>query len=154
MKNLFAYDFTNRTIVATKATLKKASTPDTKEYKALMKMLANQPTFRVVEKEIAISNNKNGYRGLTFEVMRTHIQKNENSDNLMAEFDEILKIGKGKYPLAKKWFLEQFPDFKAEGKKAVSNAKIAKAKANAKIVRTKASASHENSVALTEKVSE
>lgn len=29
MKNLFAYDFTNRTIVATKATLKKASNSGT-----------------------------------------------------------------------------------------------------------------------------
>ena len=50
MKNLFAYDFTNRTIVATKATLKKASNPTTDEYKVLIKMIEGQPTFRVVEK--------------------------------------------------------------------------------------------------------
>ena len=52
MKNLFAYDFTNRTIVATKATLKKASNPATEEYKTLIKMIEAQPTFRVVEKTI------------------------------------------------------------------------------------------------------
>ena len=52
MKNLFAYDFTNRTIVATKATLKKASNPTTDEYKTLIKMIEAQPTFRVVEKVI------------------------------------------------------------------------------------------------------
>ena len=52
MKNLFAYDFTNNTIVASKTTLKKAGNPTTPEYKALMKMIAGQPTFRVVEKVI------------------------------------------------------------------------------------------------------
>ena len=39
MKNLFAYDFTTNTIVASKATLKKAGNPTTPEYKALMKMI-------------------------------------------------------------------------------------------------------------------
>ena len=48
MKNLFAYDFTTNTIVASKATLKKAGNPTTPEYKALMKMIAEQPTFKVV----------------------------------------------------------------------------------------------------------
>lgn len=58
MKNLFAYDFTNHTIVATKATLKKASNPTTDEYKTLIKMIEAQPTFRVVEKVIKNSGNK------------------------------------------------------------------------------------------------
>ena len=48
MKNLFAYDFTTNTIIASKATLKKAGNPATPEYKALMKMIAAQPTFKVV----------------------------------------------------------------------------------------------------------
>ena len=43
MKNLFAYDFTNNTIVASKTTLKKAGNPTTPEYKALMKMIALFP---------------------------------------------------------------------------------------------------------------
>lgn len=38
MRNMFTYDFTNRTIVATKATLKKASNPTTDEYTALIKI--------------------------------------------------------------------------------------------------------------------
>lgn len=141
MKNLFAYDFVNNTIVASKTTLKKAGKPGTPEFKELMKMIAKQPTFRVVEKDVAINDSKKTYHGLTLEVMRTHIQKQENSNVLMTEFDEVLKIGKSKYPLAKKWFLEQFPNFKmTEAKKAVSDTKIAKAKANAKLVLVKNSA--------------
>jgi len=141
MKNLFAYDFINNTIVASKTTLKKAGKPGTPEYKELIKMIAKQPTCRVVEKEIAVNGTKKTYHGLTMEVMKTHIEKQENKDTLMAEFEEAMKFGKSKYPLAKKWFLEQFPNFKiTEGKKAVSNAKIAKAKANAKIRLVKTSA--------------
>ena len=141
MKNLFAYDFVNNTIVASKTTLKKAGKPGTPEYKELMKMIAKQPTFRVVEKEITVNKNKNVHAGLTMEVMKTHILAQKDSDILMAEFEEAMKVGKSKYPLAKKWFLEQFPNFKiTEGKKAVSNAKIAKAKANAKIRLVKTSA--------------
>ena len=133
MKNLFAYDFTTNTIVASKTTLKKAGNPTTPEYKALMKMIAGQPTFRVVEKTINNSKKKNTHLGLTIEVMEAHIQKQENSVALMAEFNEAQMFGKSKYPLAKKWFLEQFPNFKiSEGKKSASDAKIAKVKANAK----------------------
>lgn len=61
MRNMFTYDFTNRTIVATKATLKKASNPTTDEYTALIKMIEGQPTFRVVEKTIKNSGNKKTY---------------------------------------------------------------------------------------------
>lgn len=141
MKNLFAYDFTNNTIVASKTTLKKAGNPTTPEYKALMKMIAGQPTFRVVEKVIKDNGRKKTYNGLTLEMMKTHIEKQENSEFLMAEFNEAQKQGKSKYPLAKKWFLEQFPNFKiTEGKKAIGDAKIAKVKTNAKIVLAKTSA--------------
>lgn len=141
MKNLFAYNFTNNTIVASKTTLKKAGNPTTPEYKALMKMIAGQPTFRVVEKVIKDNGRKKTYNGLTLEMMKTHIEKQENSEFLMAEFNEAQKQGKSKYPLAKKWFLEQFPNFKiTEGKKAIGDAKIAKVKTNAKIVLAKTSA--------------
>ena len=132
MKNLFAYDFVKNTIIASKTTLKKASVPNSPEYKALMKMIDKQPTFRVVEKEISTNKSKKTYHGLTIEVMRTHILAQENSELLMAEFEESMKEGKSKYPMAKKWFVAQFPNFKiTEGKKAVSDAKIAKIKANA-----------------------
>ena len=84
MKNLFAYDFTNRTIVATKATLKKASNPTTDEYKVLIKMIEGQPTFRVVEKTIKNSGNKKTYKGLTLKMMMDYISDQKNSEELMA----------------------------------------------------------------------
>ena len=94
MKNLFAFDFINNTIVASKTTLKKAGKPGSPEYKELMKMIAKQPTFRVVEKEITINKNKRDYHGLTIDVMKAHIEKQANKDILMAEFEEAMKFGK------------------------------------------------------------
>lgn len=77
MKNLFAYDFTTNTIVASKATLKKAGNPTTPEYKALMKMIAEQPTFKVVEKTINTKSGKTTYKGLTIEMMESYINAQE-----------------------------------------------------------------------------
>ena len=64
MKNLFAIDFANNTIVASKTTLKKASIPNSAEYKALMKLMKQNPTFTVAEKEIKKAEGKNTYKGL------------------------------------------------------------------------------------------
>ena len=64
MKNLFAYDFTNRTIVATKATLKKASNPNSAEYKALMKLMSQTPKAFVAEKYIKPAVGKDTDKGL------------------------------------------------------------------------------------------
>ena len=111
MKNLFAYDFTNRTIVATKATLKKASNPTTDEYKVLIKMIEGQPTFRVVEKTIKNSGNKKTYKGLTLKMMMDYISNQKNSEELMAEFNEAQGDAKNKYPSSKQWFLNEFPNF-------------------------------------------
>ena len=60
-------------------------------------MIAKQPTFRVVEKEVTTNDSKKTYHGLTIEMMKTHIQKRENSETLMAEFEEAMAMGKSKY---------------------------------------------------------
>ena len=102
MKNLFAYDFTNNTIVASKATLKKAGNPTTPEYKALMKMIAEQPTFKVVEKTINTKSGKTTYKGLTIEMMESYINAQENPVALCAEFESIRRFAKNKMTDAKK----------------------------------------------------
>ena len=94
MKNLFAYDFTTNTIVASKATLKKAGNPTTPEYKALMKMIAEQPTFKVVEKAINTKSGKTTYKGLTIEMMESYINAQENPVALCAEFESIRRFAK------------------------------------------------------------
>lgn len=114
MKNLFAYDFTTNTIVASKATLKKAGNPTTPEYKALMKMIAEQPTFKVVEKAINAKSGKTTYKGLTIEMMESYINEQKNAVALCAEFASIRQFAKDskrrEYPLLKQWFVEKFKE--------------------------------------------
>lgn len=136
MKNLFAYDFTTNTIVASKTTLKKASKPTTPEYKALMKMIAEHPTFKVVEKTINTKSRKTTYKGLTIEMMENYISEQENKDALKMEFNTIRQFAKNsnqrEYPLLKQWFVGQFKGqyTLTEAKKVRAKCVMAKATAN------------------------
>lgn len=139
MKNLFAYDFTNNTIVASKATLKKAGNPTTPEYKALMKMIAEQPTFKVVEKTINTKSGKTTYKGLTIEMMESYINEQKNAVALCAEFESIRQFAKDskrrEYPLLKQWFVEKFKEqYKMTDAKKI-HAKRVIAKATSKVVK-------------------
>lgn len=126
MKTLYSFDFVNKTIVASKTTLKKASKPGSPEYKELMKMIAKQPTFTVVEKEININENKRTYNGLTFDVMEAYISKQSDAETKAAEYQKVKKMGK--YPLVKSWFLNEYPNFKmSEAKKTACKVRVAKA---------------------------
>jgi len=137
MKNLFAYDFTTNTIVASKATLKKAGNPTTPEYKALMKMIAEQPTFKVVEK--AINSGKTTYKGLTIEMMESYINAQENKGALCEEFENVRQFAKNnkqrEYPLLKQWFVEKFKEqYKMTDAKKI-HAKRVMAKATGKVLK-------------------
>lgn len=139
MKNLFAYDFTNNTIVASKATLKKAGNPTTPEYKALMKMIAEQPTFKVVEKTINTKSGKTTYKGLTIEMMESYINEQKNAVALCAEFESIRQFAKDskrrEYPLLMQWFVEKFKEqYKMTDAKKI-HAKHVMAKATSKVVK-------------------
>ena len=139
MKNLFAYDFTNNTIVASKATLKKAGNPTTPEYKALMKMIAEQPTFKVVEKTINTKSGKTTYKGLTIEMMESYINEQKNAVALCAEFESIRQFAKDskrrEYPLLKQWVVEKFKEqYKMTDAKKI-HAKHVMAKATSKVVK-------------------
>lgn len=139
MKNLFAYDFTNNTIVASKAALKKAGNPTTPEYKALMKMIAEQPTFKVVEKTINTKSGKTTYKGLTIEMMESYINAQENPVALCEEFESIRQFAKNnkqrEYPLLKQWFVEKFKEqYKMTDAKKI-HAKHVMAKVTGKVVK-------------------
>lgn len=138
MKNLFAYDFTTNTIVASKTTLKKASKPTSPEYKALMKMIAEQPTFKVVEKTINTKRRKTTYKGLTIKMMEDYISTQENADALQTEFERVRQFAKDnkqrEYPLLKQWFVENFKEQYTLSKAKKIRAKCVMATATGKVV--------------------
>ena len=137
MKNLFAVDFAEKTITATKATMKKTSIPNSAEYKALMKLMKQHPTFEITEKHIQTNGNKRVYNGLTFDVMKAHLESQDNGEALLDEFKNIRakakEMGKSVYPVAKQWFLEKYPKFKvSEGKQTARKANLTHIKVAAK----------------------
>ena len=100
-------------LVVTKTFFKKAqvfNSPEFKELRAAMEMF---PAFTV--KSPAQVSGKRTYKNLTVEQMCGYIATQPDSEARLAEFDAVLTVAdaKGaKYPAAKKWFFEKYPEFK------------------------------------------
>ena len=109
MKNLFAVNFAENTIVASKTTLKKASVPNSPEYKALMKLMKQNPTFTIAEKAIKEATGKKTYEGLNKAFIEKYISIQSNAADLKAQYEQAAKMGK--FPLVRKWFLNTFKNF-------------------------------------------
>lgn len=109
MKSLFAINFAEHTIVATKTTLKKASVPNSSEYKELMNLMKQNPTFAVVEKEIKPAVSKNAYKGLNRSFILRYISIQDNADELNRQYNKASEMGS--FPLVRKWFLDTFENF-------------------------------------------
>ena len=116
MKNLFAINFAENTIVASKTTLKKASIPNSAEYKALMKLMKQNPTFTVAEKEIKKAVGKETYEGLNKAFIEKYISIQSNAKELNEQYAKASEMGK--FPLVRKWFLNTFKNFDMETAKA------------------------------------
>ena len=116
MKNLFAIDFANNTIVASKTTLKKASIPNSAEYKALMKLMKQNPTFTIAEKAIKEATGKKTYEGLNKAFIEKYISIQDNAGDLNEQYAKASEMGK--FPLVRKWFLNTFKNFDMETAKA------------------------------------
>ena len=116
MKNLFAIDFAENAIIASKTTLKKASVPNSAEYKALMKLMKQNPTFTIAEKAIKEATGKKTYEGLNKAFIEKYISIQDNAGDLNEQYAKASEMGK--FPLVRKWFLNTFKNFDMETAKA------------------------------------
>lgn len=116
MKSLFTYDFTTNTIFATKTTLKKASIPNSPEYKALMKLVKQNPACTVAEKKPKESSTvKKTYKGLNAAFIKKYLSIQENADELTRQYDKALELGQ--FQQARKWFFDTFKNFDMDAAK-------------------------------------
>ena len=115
MKNLFAVNFAENTIIASKTTLKKASIPNSPEYKALMKLMKQNPTFTIETKVIKEATGKKTYEGLNKAFIEKYISIQTNAADLKAQYEQAAKMGK--FPLVRKWFLNTFENFDMDAAK-------------------------------------
>lgn len=110
-KSAIIIDPINSTITITEAYYKKACTYGTSEYYEFRKVLKENQGFDVVRKK----SNKRTYKNLTFQVMEDYINTQPNSKEMLITFEAVKKIAKAKnseYPLTKKWFLKNYPEYK------------------------------------------
>ena len=113
-RSLFVYDHINKTIVASKASLKKAGRPNTTESDLLASMMREHPNYTVVEKEIKTNASKNSYDGLTMDLMKSYIAIQGNAKEMREVYDRVVEMAtkqKKKYALTKSWFIGVYQDF-------------------------------------------
>ena len=124
MKSLFTVCFEDNTIIATKTTLKKASVPNSPEYKTLMKLMKQNPTFAVVVKKIKKAEGKKDYKGVNNKFIKEYISIKENADELEKQYKKAYEMGK--FVMVRKWFLNTFKNFDMEeAKREIAKARLA-----------------------------
>ena len=100
-----------RTIELTKKFEKAASVYGSEEYRLLVALMNDFPTFTVVVKEIKRKEGKKSYKGLSIEEMRRFVTTLGAKD--LATFNKVVEIAKqkkGSYALIKKWFLDNYKE--------------------------------------------
>lgn len=88
-------------------------TVDSNEYNLLRRAMADYPKYNVVVKHIKTNPEKRVYKHLTYEYMREYIERHDNRDARIIEFEEMILRSKChlvKYPKVKEWFLAAYPD--------------------------------------------
>ena len=146
MKSLFTVDFANNAITASKTTLKKASIPNSPEYKELMKLMKKHPSLTIAEKEIKKAVGKETYEGLNKAFIEKYISIQSNAKELNEQYAKASEMGK--FPLVRKWFLNIFENFDmTAAKEAIEQATFAEIAAAASAAEKKVVAMPEQQMA-------
>ena len=117
-------NYERKTIEITKAFSKKAKVYNSEEYKELVDACQKFPTYvlTIVENKRSNRNNKESYKGLTFDFMENYIKTHsENKEEDLKALRQMTgKVNDGElenkkcYPDIKKWFLAKFDELRVE----------------------------------------
>lgn len=120
--NRFVLDFFGKTITGTTASYNKASKGSGPIYEELAAKMAAHPDFALVKKEPKSNKARQVYKGMDIDFMRDYI-KAKKDDAFGEKFEKVLAFAKNsdksKYPIAKKFFLKQYEDFKYDDAKVL-----------------------------------
>ena len=125
MKNTLKLNHAKREIVMDRTFAKFAENTMSAEYAHLQQVRKDYPTYTVTKRQIKRNDNKESYKGLTYEYMETYILSHGTSETRIAnlrEFNEMRLIAEChskafRYPVIKAWFLEMYPEVKNFGMK-------------------------------------
>ena len=113
----------NKEILISKTFQKAAMNPNSNEYKDLAEIQKQHPDYKIAQRAIKKSENKQVYHKLTYEYMREYIilvSSPENEIAAVEEFDDMILRSRcqcraNRYPVIKRWFLKKFPEIKEFG---------------------------------------
>lgn len=114
MKNLEIKITNEKNGMVTKAFAKQAVIFGTPEYKAWKEFSKEFPNAKMVTKTIKKNPDKKTFLNLTYENMRGYIAEQENSEELIIEFDRQLvlsKIQTSPYRFMVAWFEQKFENY-------------------------------------------
>lgn len=106
MKNI-TINYTKKTIEITKSFEKKAREYGSVAYHELSRVRNEFPTFDIAIKAPKVSNT---FKGMDYNFMVEYISKQENADEIMADFNR-LRENELSYGEIKQWFVGKFPVF-------------------------------------------
>ena len=115
MKQSIGYeiDYIESKIIVSKKFLKEASTINTTAYTELTKVRKDYPDFKIEPRQITKRENKMTYGKLTYDFMRDYIKTKDDSEAILADYENIRKLAKfqnAQYVFVKKWFLGLYGD--------------------------------------------
>lgn len=118
MKNSLTISHAEKTIVMDKTFARNAANTYSAEYAHLLQVCHDYPTYRVVQRHIRTNNNKNSYKGLTYEYMERYILTHGTNETRLENYKEYSEMriiaecqSKAfRYPVIKSWFLAQYPE--------------------------------------------
>ena len=113
-RNTTVVDMLNGKIYITKAFYKKSVNPMNPECAELARLMREHKGFSIELKE----TNKKTYANLTYEKMEEYIRTQANSEAMLKEFKKTKEVAKAKnqaYAATKKWFFENYPEYKENG---------------------------------------
>lgn len=116
-KNAYDINHLEAKITMTKKFYEAACRLNTPEYKELMAIRRDNPSYKMEVREIKKKTDKNSYRNLTFENMELFIKKSMDSartlDDRLNEYaavKELSKVQSSPYAYVKAWFLTIYGD--------------------------------------------
>ena len=111
----YKINFAANTITITQAFVQKANKINTDEYNLLKQIKADHPKMAILHNSRRRATKANSNKRLSYSNMERYINTYANADELMTVFERV----KGKstiqgnpYAYVKKWFIDQFPNYK------------------------------------------
>lgn len=118
MKNVLRVDFVKKQIIMDRTFAKNSADTRSEEYAHLQSVRQDYPTFTVTTRSCKKNENKESYKGLTYEYMEHYIITHESKDTVLEvldEYNELRLIAEchsksRRYPVIKRWFLAKYPE--------------------------------------------